>query len=62
MFSAKGKLFYKTNNKKPKHKAAIEKADMNILQLYFSNSLEDPVKLQDIVWFNLYASFWWKRM
>ena len=53
MPSAKCKLFYKTNNKKAKHKAAIEKADMNILLRYFSNSLEDPVKLQEFVWFNL---------
>ena len=33
-------------NKKPELKAAIEKVDMNVLQRYFSHSLEDPVKLK----------------
>ena len=47
------KFFYKTNNKTPKLKAAIEKADINIFHRYFNNSLEDPVKLQVLVLFNL---------
>ena len=48
-FSVKCKLFYKTNNKKPKYDPAIEKVDMNILQHYFSNSPEDPAKLQEFL-------------
>ena len=47
------KCFYKTNNKTPKLKAAIEKADINIFHQYFNNSLEDPVKLQELVLFYL---------
>ena len=39
-------FFYKTNNKKPKHKAAIKKANMNILHRCFSNNQEDPIELQ----------------
>ena len=50
-------MLYKTNNKKPKHEAAIEKADTIILERYFSDSLEDPVKLQEFVWFNLCFHF-----
>ena len=57
MFSAKCKLYYKTHNKKPQHKAAIEQADMNKLQIYFVNCLDDPVKLQEYVWFNLCLHF-----
>lgn len=53
MFSEKCKLFYKTNY----NRKIIEKPHMNILQRYFSNSLEDPVKLQEFAWFNLCLHF-----
>ena len=49
MFSARCKLYYKTHNKKPQHKASIAKEDMELLKHYFSNSLTDPVKLQEYV-------------
>lgn len=55
----KYKLFYKTNNKK--HNTLIEKADMNIIKQYFSNSLEDLIKLQEFVWFNLCFHFGRRR-
>ncbi|XP_066916105.1 uncharacterized protein [Clytia hemisphaerica] len=57
MFSARCKIYYKTNNKKPKHKDPIEQADMNRLQIYFSNCFDDPSKLQECVWFNLCLHF-----
>ena len=57
MFSAKVKLYYKTHNKIPKHKASIERADMQLVSQYFQNCLSDPVKLQEYVWFNLCYHF-----
>lgn len=57
MFSARCKLYYKTHNKKPQHKASIAKEDMELLKHYFSNCLTDPVKLQEYIWFNLCLHF-----
>ena len=57
MFIARCKLYYKTNNKKPQHKAAIEQADMSLLKTYFGDPATDPVKLQEYVWFSLCFHF-----
>ena len=57
MFTARCKLYYKTNNRKPKHTAAIEEADMKLLNRYFGDSKNDPVKLQEFVWFALCFHF-----
>lgn len=57
MFNARCKLYYKANNVKPQHKAAIEKCDMNLLNQYFSDLLTNPVKLQEYVWFTLCFHF-----
>ena len=57
MFSAKAKLYYKTHNKKPTHKAYIEQSDMTLLGQYFANALADPVKLQEFNWFNICFQF-----
>ena len=39
------------------NKDSIEQADMNRLQIYFSNCFDDPSKLQECVWFNLCLHF-----
>ena len=57
MFTARCKLYYKTHNKKPQHKAAIEQADMVLLKKYFADPASDPIKLQEYVWFSLCFQF-----
>ena len=57
MFTAKCKLYYRKGNKKPQHKALIERPDMLLLNAYFDDPLAEPVKLQEFVWFSLCFHF-----
>ena len=57
MFTAKCKLYYKANNKKPTHKASIEEPDMLLLSAYFNDPVTEPTKLQEFVWFSLCFHF-----
>ena len=53
MFDTKCKLYYKSNNPKPKHKAVIEEEDMKRLGQYFKNYHQNPILLTETIWFLL---------
>ena len=57
MFKARCRLYYKANNRKPQHKSAIEKTDKILLNSYFGDPSQDPVKLQEYVWFSICLQF-----
>ena len=63
MFEAKGKLYTKENNAKPKHKLAIQSGDMDKLNQYFrqgqnaDGSWKDPEILVEFIWFSLCFHF-----
>ena len=57
MFDTKCKLYYKSNNPKPKHKAVIEEEDMKKLGQYFKDYHQSPILLSETIWFLLCFHF-----
>jgi hypothetical protein len=53
IFTARCKLYFKSGNKKPQHKAAIGEGDMQKLTQYFANWKSNPQTLVEATWFFL---------